>query len=70
MKQGEVSQPIKSDDKGYQLIKVMEKTEASSKTLDDARPEIVEELSAQQGEKLFAKWIGELREKAYVDVRE
>ncbi len=70
LKQGEVSQPIKSDDKGYQLIKVMEKTEASSKTLDDARPEIVQELSAQQGEKLFAKWIGELREKAYVDVRE
>jgi parvulin-like peptidyl-prolyl isomerase len=69
MKQGEVSQPIKSDD-GYQLIKVMDKTEASSKTLEEARPEIVEELSAQQGEKLFAKWIGELREKTYVDVRE
>ncbi len=69
MKEGDVSQPIKSD-KGYQLIKVMKKTDAGSETLDDARPEIVDKLSSKEGEELYSKWIQGLRDKTYVEVRE
>ncbi|MHB8173954.1 MAG: peptidylprolyl isomerase [Nitrospirota bacterium] len=69
MKQGDVSQPIKSD-KGYQLIKVMEKADGSAKSLDEARAEIVDKLSSKLGEKLYSKWIQDLRNKTYVEVRE
>lgn len=69
MKAGEVSRPIKSDN-GYQLIKVMKKTDAGAESLEDARPEIVDKLSSKAGDKLYSKWIQGLRNKTYVEVRE
>ena len=66
---GEVSEPIKIEN-GYRLIKVMEKTASRQKTLEEARPEIVQELTSKQGEQLFAVWLQELRNKTYVEIRE
>ena len=68
MNAGDVSEPIKGD-KGYQLIKVMEKSAAATKTLAEARPQIVDELSSKQAEGLFADWIQDLRKRTYVEVR-
>lgn len=65
---GEVSEPIKIEN-GYRLIKVMEKTDDKQKTLEEARPEIVQELTQKQGEQLFAEWVQELRNKTYVEIR-
>jgi len=69
MKAGEVSEPIESPG-GYQLIKVMEKTEKELKPFDEVKGKIVEELSVAKGEELFAKWIQELRNRSYVEIRE
>lgn len=69
MAAGEISEPIKTD-KGYQLIKVMEKTEPGLKPLSEVRAQVVEELSSKQGEELFAKWVQELRKHTYVEIRD
>jgi len=66
---GEISEPIKVD-KGYQLIKVMNRTGEGSRTLEEARPEIVDQLTSKDSEAIFAKWIGELRKHTYVEIRE
>jgi len=69
MKQGEVSDPIDTGD-GYQLIKIMERAEPGVKPLDEVRQDVVAELSAKQGEALFAKWVQELRSRTYVEIRD
>jgi parvulin-like peptidyl-prolyl isomerase len=69
MAAGEVSEPIKTD-KGYQLIKVIEKTQAGLKPLSEVRQQVVDELSSKQGEALFAKWVQELRKRTYVEIRD
>jgi parvulin-like peptidyl-prolyl isomerase len=69
MSAGEVSEPLKTD-KGYQLIKVMEKTQAGIKPLSEVRQQVLDELSTKQGEVLFAKWVQELRKHTYVEIRE
>ncbi len=68
MAAGEVSEPLKTD-KGYQLVKIMEKTPAKDAKLEDVRSQIVEELSSKQGETLFAEWLQELRKHTYVEIR-
>lgn len=68
MAAGEVSEPIRTE-KGYQLVKIMEKTSGSEATLEDARTRIIEELSSKQGETLFADWLQELRKHTYVEIR-
>lgn len=65
---GEVSEPIKIEN-GYRLIKVMEKTDDKQMTLDEARPQIVQELTEKQGEQLFAEWVQDLRNRTYVEIR-
>lgn len=68
LEEGAVSEPIELSG-GYQLIKVMERTEKAVKPLEDVRGEIVEELNVHKGEELFAKWIQELRDRTYVEIR-
>jgi parvulin-like peptidyl-prolyl isomerase len=69
MQTGEVSEPI-SVDNGYQLIKVMVHAQAQAQTIEEARPQIVEELTAKQGQDIFAKWVQELRKRTYVEIRD
>gem|GEM_PF-3637294 len=69
MAEGEVSEPIRMN-KEYQLIKVVQKTPAVTKTLAEARPQIVDALSSKQGEAYFARWVQDLRKHTYVEVRE
>jgi len=69
MKAGEVSDPIEVSG-GYQLIKVMERTEKRVKPLEEVRGAVVEELNVKKGEEIFAKWIQELRDRTYVEIRE
>ncbi len=68
LEQGQVSEPIELSG-GYQIIKVMERTYKSVKPLDEVRGIIVEELSVNKGEELFAKWIQDLRNRTYVEIR-
>jgi len=68
MAAGEVSEPLKTD-KGYQLVKIMEKTPGKEATLEDVRPQIIDELTSKQGETLFADWLQELRKHTYVEIR-
>jgi peptidyl-prolyl cis-trans isomerase SurA len=69
MQTGEVSEPILVDS-GYQLLKVIEHTKAQAQTLEEARPQVVEELTAKQGQDIFAKWVQELRKRTYVEIRD
>jgi len=69
MNAGDISEPVQSEF-GYQLIKVMEKKGSDTKTLQDVRGQVVEELSAQKGQAIFAKWVQELRKHTYVEIRE
>lgn len=68
LKEGEVSQPIEVGS-GYQLIKVMARTENRVKPIDEVRDKIVEELNVEKGEGLFAKWLQDLRDHTYVEIR-
>jgi len=65
---GDISEPIKNE-KGYQLIKMMERSQPGAKSLEEARPQIVDELSSRQGEALFATWLQDLRKHTYVEIR-
>jgi peptidyl-prolyl cis-trans isomerase SurA len=68
MKAGEVSEPIEAPN-GYQLIKVMDRTYKKVKPFDDVKGDIVEKLSVAKGQELFAKWIQDLRDRSYVEIR-
>jgi len=69
LKEGEVSEPIKMD-KGYQLIKIMQKTEAGTKPYKDVESDIFNELSSRKAEAMFTTWLDGLRANAYIEVRE
>jgi peptidyl-prolyl cis-trans isomerase SurA len=69
MKEGEVSEPLQTD-KGYQLIKIMSKKGSGVKSLQDAHDEIVDELSSEKTQEVFAKWVQDLRKRSYVEIRE
>ena len=69
MQTGEVSEPIQVEN-GYQLIKVMEHTPGGVKPYSEVRPQVIEQLSVQKGEALFAKWVQDLRKHTYVEIRE
>ncbi len=69
MKTGEVSEPIQVEN-GYQLIKVMDHTTGGVKPLSEVRQQVVDQLTVQKGETLFAKWVQDLRKHTYVEIRE
>lgn len=69
MKAGDVSEPVELPG-GYQLIKVMERTDESVTPFADARAKIAEKLSVEKSESLFARWIKELRDRTYVEIRD
>jgi len=62
---GDVSEPIMRPT-GIQIIKLVEKQEASLKSLDEMKDTIREILYRNEVNKRYNSWIKELREKAYV----
>jgi len=68
MSAGEVSQPVKVAN-GYQLLKAMERSTSSAKTIDEVKPQIIERLNTKKGEAIFAQWIQDLRKRTYVEIR-
>ena len=52
------------------VLALESKSEPGVKPLDEVRQEVVAELSAKQGEALFAKWVQELRSRTYVEIRD
>jgi len=69
LKVGEVSQPIEMGN-GYQLIKVMQKSEAGTTPYKDVESDIYNELSSRKAEAMFASWLDGLRANTYIEVRE
>jgi peptidyl-prolyl cis-trans isomerase SurA len=64
---GDLSDPIKRYF-GLQIIKVLEKDEARTKSYEEVRNAIYDKLYREEINKRYASWIKELREKAYTKV--
>lgn len=65
---GELSNVITTT-KGYVIIRVLERTEDKSKTLDEVREEITNSLFQKKMEKKFQEWMEELHGKAYIEIK-
>ncbi|PWV89376.1 foldase protein PrsA [Paenibacillus cellulosilyticus] len=65
LKVGEVSEPVKSD-YGYHIIKVTDRKEASSPTLEEKKEEITDTLTSQKIYELSSTLIQDLRSQAKI----
>jgi peptidyl-prolyl cis-trans isomerase SurA len=65
---GQVSDPLPTAD-GYQILRVMEKTEGSVTPYEDARIEILRRLNTDRSSAEVEKYLEGLRQKAIIDVR-
>ena len=68
IKIGGVSNVIKTE-KGYFIIRVIDRKEAKAKELNEVRKEIVDYLLQQKREKKFQEWLEELHDKAYIEIK-
>ncbi|WP_068783156.1 peptidylprolyl isomerase [Paenibacillus phocaensis] len=62
---GEVSEPVKTSE-GYQVIKVTDKKEAHTATLEEKKDEIRKGLVSQQVSSLSGTWLEDVRSKAKI----
>lgn len=62
---GEVSEPVKTTE-GYQVIKVTDKKEAKTATLEEKKEEIRKGLVSQQVSSLSGTWLEDVRGKAKI----
>lgn len=62
---GEVSEPVKTSE-GYQVIKVTEKKEAHTATLEEKQDEIRKGLVSQQVASMSGMWLEDVRSKAKI----
>lgn len=62
---GEVSEPVKTSE-GYQVIKVTDKKEAHTATLEEKKEEIRKGLVSQQVSSLSGTWLEDVRSKAKI----
>ncbi len=62
MNAGEVSKPVKTQF-GYHIIKVVDKKEDSIYTIDEVKPQLTRQLTAQKQDEVYQKRSQELREK-------
>ena len=58
--------PVVKTDFGYHIIQVTERSEASTRPLDEARPEIVAFLQRQQEQEAVAAYVDSLKAKAKI----
>ena len=63
---GVVGEPVRTS-YGYHILKVLEKTEARTQTLDDIREDLTKHLENQRKGEFFEKFVKDLREKATVE---
>jgi len=69
MTEGDVSEPIKTDT-GYQLIKIMQKTETVTRPYEEVESEVYNDISSRKAEGIFADWLDGLRARTFIEVRE
>lgn len=62
MEKGQISAPVKTQF-GYHLIKVYDKQDAGQQSLDEARDQIVEQLTSQKQQDVYAARVNELKSK-------
>ncbi|MDH4099331.1 MAG: peptidylprolyl isomerase [Nitrospirota bacterium] len=68
LKEGQVSEPVWSEN-GVHLVKVLKVETGHQRPLEEVRAEIDNRLKNEQLEKLFTAFIGDLRSKAFIDIR-
>ncbi|MCT2194635.1 peptidylprolyl isomerase [Paenibacillus sp. p3-SID1389] len=62
---GEISEPVKTSE-GYQVIKVTDKKEAHTATLEEKKDEIRKSLISQQVSSMSGAWLEDVRSKAKI----
>jgi parvulin-like peptidyl-prolyl isomerase len=70
LKSGEVSPVVKLDNNKYYLLKVDEIIPQKQVTLDDARDRIAGMIFEEKMQKSLVKWIDELKEQYYVEIKQ
>ncbi len=60
--------PILKTDRGFQIFYVEDIAATSGKTLEEALPEITEQLQNEAVDKEYDTWLGNLREKAHIRI--
>lgn len=65
---GEVSQVV-TDQQGFHLFKVLERTEASSYAYEEVKPQLREAIRRETIAKRYKNWVDTLREKSFVEFR-
>lgn len=68
LKPGQMSDIIETP-MGYHLFRLEEKKEKYRKTLEEARPEILDKLYRQKSAKRFQEWMETLKRNAYISIR-
>lgn len=58
-----------STNKGYFIIRVLDRAEAKTKTVDEVREKIYNQLYQQKTEKKYREWIQELHNKSYIEIK-
>jgi len=58
-----------SSDKGLFIIKVLDRAEAKTKTIDEAREKIFDHIYRQKMENKYQEWIQDLHNKAYIEIK-
>ncbi len=65
---GEFSKPIQTDD-GFHIVLLDERKPPAFRQYPQVKAEIRHLVFEQKGEELYHKWMAELKDKAYIDVR-
>jgi parvulin-like peptidyl-prolyl isomerase len=68
LKPGEISNVI-STNKGYCIIRVLERSEEKTKKIEEAHEAISNYLLQQKMEDKLQEWLEELRTNAYIDIK-
>jgi parvulin-like peptidyl-prolyl isomerase len=69
LSQGDVDEPIRTP-KGYQLLKVEQKSEAAPRPFEDVRNEIGNKVMQERGQALLDAYLISMREQAIIEWRD
>lgn len=68
MKKGEIRGPLRTE-RGYHLIKVVDRKESSARAFDEVKEELREQLYAEKLEKATKAWLTDKRKTTHVDFK-